>query len=566
MADSSGGLPEPLPPQPAPAERPSWDLYGRWVRRLWQPVYGASPTRSEFLRQGFHIGRLPLPLTERLIARLDASERYDWRMEDSVPGYEANRTPDPDLFARLNRSQRHIRLGPALECMSEVLADLNSQVAKRLGAPWRVANLRALETVPGAEPVGPYTWHGDAFPRDVIKVLIYLTEVGATQGGTELIDREGTLQSVKGPPGTWLLFSPGELLHRGVPAAGDQRRLIVEVTLAPSPWPDPRPLTLGTNATYPLEPWYLLGPARIAAERARRADESRARVQAWFERAPARARGWLRDRPKLRAQVVRAANRVRLVQSLNIGGGPSFCHVGWRNLEEVVSEANPESFQLTPECEFPFADASLALVYSSHCLEHLDLATVERVLSEARRVLAPGCPLILKIPDYDKALAEWRARRPEFFRDELWGFGPVTHTWKRRQNTVDLDHRAAMVFCGFWNEAYGQPFAHQVNDAPDAYHGPPAFSTDELRALVEDPSTTPARVAEVLRERVSQQEPCYTFNHQSAWGAEEFCQLLDCAGFRVETMEPDEVIAAGSEVPLIEDMRSISLYCLARPS
>jgi len=47
----------------------------------------------------------------------------------------------------------------------------------------------------------------------------------------------------------------------------------------------------------------------------------------------------------------------------------------------------------------PYADASVAAVYSSHMLEHLYLDDARALLAECARVMKPGAPLRLALPD-----------------------------------------------------------------------------------------------------------------------------------------------------------------------
>lgn len=54
-----------------------------------------------------------------------------------------------------------------------------------------------------------------------------------------------------------------------------------------------------------------------------------------------------------------------------------------------------------------FADDSVALVYASHCLEHVPHRELHGVLCEWRRVLAPGGVLRLSVPDFDLMLAAY---------------------------------------------------------------------------------------------------------------------------------------------------------------
>ncbi len=102
-------------------------------------------------------------------------------------------------------------------------------------------------------------------------------------------------------------------------------------------------------------------------------------------------------------------------------------------------------------------------------MEHLNIPTVYRILSESNRILEEGGNLIIKIPDYDKALDCWRRQDPSFFGPE-WGIQGVTHTWGPRGLYDCLDYRAAMIFCSFFNDAYGDPFgSFPGSDPAQAY-------------------------------------------------------------------------------------------------
>lgn len=62
-----------------------------------------------------------------------------------------------------------------------------------------------------------------------------------------------------------------------------------------------------------------------------------------------------------------------------------------------------------------FPDASAALVYACHCLEHFPRARVLPILVEWRRVLRPGGVLRLSVPDFDKLLAIYEAHGRDVF-------------------------------------------------------------------------------------------------------------------------------------------------------
>ena len=75
---------------------------------------------------------------------------------------------------------------------------------------------------------------------------------------------------------------------------------------------------------------------------------------------------------------------------------------------------------------FPVDDKGAEIVYSSHCLEHLDDATVDRVMTEARRMCRGH--LVLKLPDFDEVLLRWTGGDSEYFNH--LGMNGVVKTWR----------------------------------------------------------------------------------------------------------------------------------------
>ena len=177
----------------------------------------------------------------------------------------------------------------------------------------------------------------------------------------------------------------------------------------------------------------------------------------------------------------------------NVGGGPGFAHPGWINLEGAPGEANPNPFKLSPDCRFPIATGTMDMVYSSHVLEHLNDDTVARDLAESLRLLKPNGRLVIKIPDYAAIQRAWAANDAAWFSDEKWGFPVVTATFHNRGIRDTLNARAAYIFCGFWNAAYGDLYATYDVNAPGAYNGPPALPDVELGAILAQ--SPPHRIA-----------------------------------------------------------------------
>lgn len=223
--------------------------------------------------------------------------------------------------------------------------------------------------------------------------------------------------------------------------------------------------------------------------------------------------------------------------SINVGGGRKFSFPGWINLDAATG------FALTPTCVFPVADRSAPFVYSSHCLEHLDDATVDRVLDESRRVC--GDRLVLKLPDFEDVIKRKSVGDHGYFRQ--WGMDGLTSMWEK--DSIDL--RASMIFCGYWNEAYGHEFVGRRSpDAPGAYHGP---------AGVPDWTSSPHEIAATLR---AMSPKGAVFNHQNAWSRRELIDLLEKHGFEVLSMDAEKILKL--PIPTLEKQREISMYVLAR--
>lgn len=246
---------------------------------------------------------------------------------------------------------------------------------------------------------------------------------------------------------------------------------------------------------------------------------------------------------------------------LSIGGGPEFNGVGWSNLEAVVGNHNKQSFVLGPACTFPYPDSSIQLVYSSHCFEHLDPPTVSRVLDESKRVMIAGGKLIIKLPDFELVQRKWKLGDEAFFGSHRWGFDAITNTWANKGVMDCLDNRAAMVFCGFWNESYGDHFSRKIKDNPKAYHGPPNIPAQKLIELRD--TCSPSELSGYLREFVLEKEGRVAFNHQTAWSRKEFADLLEASGFRVLSSADEYVMDTWQDIPEIVAMADISMYFAA---
>jgi len=248
---------------------------------------------------------------------------------------------------------------------------------------------------------------------------------------------------------------------------------------------------------------------------------------------------------------------------VNIGGGPFYNFCSWLNLEAVPSPSNPLPTALSPTTKIPVADESIQTAYSSHSFEHLDDETVERCLSEARRILKKNGVLVVKLPNFDDILMAWRNGDLSYFDDKTWNYEDIRKTWANKGVEDTIDSRASTLFCGFWNTSYGDHFANQQNLGSESYHGPAICNADFFHTLKEQDS--PWAIAKVLRDYILNSEHEPIFNHRNAWSKDEFSNLLQKTGFRVLSTDRKDICRNHPHIFGIETMLDISNYFLAVP-
>ena len=237
--------------------------------------------------------------------------------------------------------------------------------------------------------------------------------------------------------------------------------------------------------------------------------------------------------------------------NVNIGGG-SAAHEGWLNFDAI------NGFALTPDTVFPVHDATAPIVYSSHCLEHLNDKTIDRVLAESRRMLAPDGNLVLKLPDYERVIERYEAGDEAFFNQ--WGIQKLVHMWPAQGVKDSLAARACMIFCGIWNPAYGDANAHftkQIGTGDDAYHGPIPMEEESYQTILKWKS-----LRQIAQMMAACKKPDWHFNHQSAWSHVELTYLLEIHGFKVVSQDAED--AEQMPIPDIGVQEAISMYVVAR--
>jgi SAM-dependent methyltransferase len=470
-----------------------------------------------------------------------------------------------EAVARLNADNIYYGVPPAAtqQALAAFLSRIAPHIERQLAQKWRVVNVRAWRARPKSS-FGPSDWHSDGGPCFVRKILLYPVAPNAMSGSIDFSDRAGNCMLLDSASPAGILYDSAVLLHRGHPGESAPRP-IIEITIAPAATTDVGFVYAGQNARFPRAV-----PSRIAEPLARSryaprepspppSSEPPPPLQARVGRAVRRLGAIGHPDPVPHRAVAGESRVLNMMAGLNIGGGPRFSHPGWVNLEGAPGAENPIPFSFTPECLFPFPSSAIPLVYSSHCLEHLDDATVDRVLQQARRVLAADGRLLLKLPDFELTKRAWAEKQAAFFAH--WGLEPLMSLWRANGVEDNLTNRAAMIFCGYWNRAYGDHFSGAIVASEGAYHGPPKMPQQRLEQMLA--AGSPHAIAQELVRFVCASEPSPTFNHQNAWSAQELVQLLARNGFAVESLDAAALCRRYWAVPGILEMKEISVYCLA---
>lgn len=102
---------------------------------------------------------------------------------------------------------------------------------------------------------------------------------------------------------------------------------------------------------------------------------------------------------------------------LNIGGqkGVDRFPKGW-TIVDVRSGADVKVD--IAKSKLPFGDNSINAIYTSHTLEHIFPDRLPFVLSEFYRVLKPGMPVRVVVPNIDIAIREYSKKNYSFLKDK----------------------------------------------------------------------------------------------------------------------------------------------------
>jgi SAM-dependent methyltransferase len=500
------------------------------------------PIRNLYAKKGFMAFSITPEIAKLLFGYFDPSLSRSFDVADFSPDY-LSVAHNEDTIRKLNQDHIYFdapRLNePAPKVLGLILDQLRDPIEAIIGSPFTVVNVRAWITKHDAQQFGPVGWHKDGLSKFVRKVLIYPLPPNPNNGSIEVVGYDELHFTLNAETPVALVADVAMLVHRGIPPLerieGLPGRPIIEVTFVPSIRPDINVKSHGQNARIP-----------------------HFRLDNFIELCEMLGRIGKQD------GYIQQQNEVTEKQ-VNIGGGKLFDFPGWLNFDAASPQVRSR-FRFDSETSLPYATGSAELVYSSHCLEHLPDDTVARILQETFRILKPNGDFVVKIPDFDRILSEWIDREENgILNPDLWNVPSLYPIWKNCGIESSIERVTAMIFCGFWNDAYGDEFdgsSHALGVSP--YHGPPRIEQSKTATILSS-SLSPHFISSLLVEEVKRTERNAHFNHRNAWSRTEFIAMAGVFGFECINSE-SSVISESSicndfkRIPTIEEMKGISSY------
>lgn len=228
-----------------------WSTYDRALSLL-----RSGDADEEFEKQGHYKGHISDDLVERWLSACAGAERVTYSIGQEDSGYVSVKSADvskamTDYFNWFDPRHFDDKL------IDDTIGAVDKEVRKCLRGNWHAVNFKVVRSVAGAPDVGMYEWHTDCFPKNFYKLLIYLNGATESSGSTEIRYSDGRELAITGKPGTWALFNPNTLWHRGRPVLSGER-IVVELTVARALRAPVRVGYGGVNSCYPRYPWTLV--------------------------------------------------------------------------------------------------------------------------------------------------------------------------------------------------------------------------------------------------------------------------------------------------------------------
>lgn len=460
---------------------------------------------DEYLDHGFYAGGIASGHLKKLFSLFEDYTSVKLVRSDCETGYLPIRDLSDDRVLKMNELFEYIKIDDSkLKVITDCVESIYDEVKCVLGSDWHVVACKLWKGKESSIPeFGAQQWHSDGFNNAIKKILVYVSPPSKDSGTTLIQLDNGETTAIEGPAGTWLLFNNSEIIHKGTRSS---ERKVVELTISrciEKPASAEMVSKGGYCALYPELPWR------------------------------------------------------RSISKVNLGSGVTKLLPEWVNYD-ALSHPNINTIYFTTDTVLPHRDNSIKLVYSSHHFEHLNDATLDRMIKESHRILDVDGDFVVKLPDFELLLD--KLSTDESFLDILTVDEFCLDTW-RVHNVEDSPlNRVSFAFCGYWNRAYGDHFSRNINEDLQAYHGPVIAPNSIIKDIFQTESLH--SISQKLRAIVEQQEDMseITYNHQNAWSRQEFISLMSKHGFVVTSTDFDTIKEQFPDIPQYEAMKEYSMY------
>ena len=266
-------------------------------------------------------------------------------------------------------------------------------------------------------------------------------------------------------------------------------------------------------------------------------------------------------------QIIETINKQNDIQirspyqnKLNIGGGEDYQYPNWINLDNKDKNC---SFDLAND-QIEIESRSIDLIYSSHTFEHLSNQTINKLLKDFWRIikLEPHGRIVIKIPDFSQLLSKWRDNDLDYFdfnNNDNWNYKEIAPTFNYQNIDDTINARACYMFCGYWNNEYGDFFGSYNFKNEGAFNGPPPLNDHEYISILKNNS--PHKISKILKNKIKSDLANITFNHQNAWSADELIEHFDIFGFDILSIDKAHICKKyKDEIPDIFGLYNISSY------
>ena len=436
-----------------------------------------------------------------------------------------------DIEQKLNDNQRVICLHH-MSYRNDLIKKLHDEIRvrfeKQVGSPFVFVNTRAWLSTPNGARFGPNEMHTDGFAAGHMKVMVYLQPLDIDHGYLIIKGNKGNVNVTNLPAGTAVLFRNSDIFHSGVPGNQSDRG-VIEITLM-------RAMMNGDQ----IWPGHFYG--RHLESPSISINQNRCEIS---------------EGDFLKYYIPHTKKNLKL----NIGSGRRAWGADWACLDEIQHKG-VTNITFSETVQFPFEEDTFSLIYSSHCFEHLSDDVIRQIMKETIRVSMSESLFLLKIPNYDWFLSQYRINNKLCMDNK--GVESILWTWDGKIKDSFIN-RVAMMFCGYWNKSYGDHFTGLIGKSSNAYHGPPRVREGELERVFL--SNSPREIVKKLRVHALADPGFSRFNHQNAWSSGECIEYFSSLGWSIITTNTKLIIDKfGESVPDLKEMAGWSSMFLFKKS